>query len=292
MKVLVFGGAGFLGAHVAQALRARGHKVLTVGRSRCDVTLDVAQAPEHLTPQLAALLEGETVVVNAIGMLIERGANTFAAVHERFPQALAVACSHARVARLVHVSAIGAGTGMAGRYMRSKERGEHAVQAALATSSTDCAIVRPALLTGCFQGGASPATRLFRALARLPVVALPGVLHSGQSLLAPIEGHAAAERIASICECERALKNTALAVAEMEGPVRITYQEMMAAYRLEAGGHRTLWLPLPWWLMMLTAHAAEWLPANRVFSRDVLRMLRFGGAARHAGRTALGGVLT
>lgn len=259
MKVLVFGGAGVLGSAIASALRARGHSVTTAGRSDCDVIVDFAHDTSPET--YAELLRGTHIVVNAVGILMERGDNRFETVHVQAPTALFTACAQARVARIVHISGLGVGTGLPGAYMRSKLAAEHA----LAAGTVDYAIVRPALLVD----DACPSTRLFKWLATLPVIGLPGLWHPGTSLLAPISVQEVALGVARLCEYPKALRRT----VEMAGPTTLSYRQMLANYRNAAGKGTALWLPVPWWLMKLTALLAAHLP-QKVFSIDTVRLLQ------------------
>ena len=113
MKIIVFGGAGMIGSAIAQALRGRGHQVLTAGRRNCDIAVDFRydQSPQVFD----AIVRGADIVVNAAGILIERGDNTFSAVHLQAPSALFAACAAQRVARVVHVSAAGLSAAVAGQ---------------------------------------------------------------------------------------------------------------------------------------------------------------------------------
>jgi uncharacterized protein YbjT (DUF2867 family) len=265
MKVIVFGGAGLLGRAIATVLRSHGHQVVTAGRAGCDVVVDYRF---DNTPELfAAVVRGADIVVNAAGILTERGDNTFAAVHVAAPTALFQACAAERVARIVHISSLGVGTGIPGAYMASKLAAEQALQA----GSVDYAIVRPALLVD----AACPSTRLFQWLAKLPIIALPGLLHPGASLLAPIQVQDVAEAVTRICEHPKALRRT----IELAGPEVMSYKTMLQRYREathpETGKGLVLWLPLPWWLMKATALLAAYLP-QVVFSIDTMRMLQAG----------------
>ena len=265
MKVIVFGGAGLLGRAIATELRSHGHQVVTAGRTGCDVVVDYRF---DNTPELFAdLVRGADIVVNAAGILIERADNTFAAVHVAAPRALFQACATQRVARIVHISSLGVGTGIAGAYMASKLAAEQALQ----EGSVDYAIVRPALLVD----AACPSTLLFQSLAKLPLIALPGLLHPGASLVAPIQVQDVAEVVTRMCEHPKALRRT----IELAGPEVMTYKTMLQRYREatrpEAGKGLVLWLPLPWWLMKATALLAAHLPQS-VFSIDNMRMLQAG----------------
>jgi uncharacterized protein YbjT (DUF2867 family) len=273
MNIIVFGGAGLLGRAVAQALRSRGHQVLTAGRSGCDVSVDFRY--DHSPEVFRALVKDADIVVNAVGILIERGNNTFDAVHVQAPRALFAACAAQRVARVLHISALGVGTGIAGAYMASKLAAENALVAALShdkNCSTDWAIVRPALLVD----EACPSTRLFHRLARLPVIALPGVRRAGSSWLAPVAVSDVAQAVARMCEHEKALRR----VVELAGPQIMSYREMLMRLRRAHTLRPALWLPLPWWLMKLSSRLAQWLPQN-VFSIDTVRLLQAGCVSRH-----------
>ncbi|NJM44639.1 MAG: hypothetical protein HC858_13000 [Brachymonas sp.] len=75
------------------------------------------------------------------------------AVHVAAPRALFEACAAAHVARVVHISAMGAGhaTPIAGRYMASKRAAEAALIQAMAGSRGDAVIVRSFAFDGCGQ---------------------------------------------------------------------------------------------------------------------------------------------
>jgi uncharacterized protein YbjT (DUF2867 family) len=266
MRIVVFGGTGMLGWAITGALRQNGHEVITAGRSVCEAAVDFRYdtTPEAFLP----LLQGVDIVVNAAGILIQRGDNTFDAVHVQAPTALFAACAKARVARIVHISSLGVGTGIRGDYMASKLAAETALQA----GPVDFAIIRPALLVD----SDCPSTLLFKFLAKMPIIALPGLLHPGSSQLAPVHVQDVAEAVARICAHPKALRR----VIELGGPQDMSYRKMMTAYRHQAGKGAALWLPLPWWLMKVAALLAANLPQN-LFSIDTIRMLQAGSRPAH-----------
>ncbi len=283
MKVIVFGGAGFIGSAIAAELRSHGHQVLTAGRKGCDVTVDFAY--DQSSEVYAAIVREADIVVNAAGILIERGGNTFDAVYVKAPTALLAACAAERVARVVHISGLGltskSGGHIAGKYTAAKLACERAVHAC----PVDYAIVRPGLVLG--EG--SPATGLLQWLAKLPVIALPGWFkgpwfsggfHPGASQVAPMQVQDVAEAVTRICEHPKALRRT----IEITGPEVMTYKTLMQRLRAAAnngtGKGAALWLPMPWWLMKLGALLAEYLPQT-VYSIDTMRMLQAGGATEH-----------
>src|SRR5262245_2950162 len=155
MTTLILGGAGFIGRHAAAALAKRGHIVIIGTRypssaarrlppglhgcERREVHLERLLSPEAWEP----LLHGVDTVVNAVGILRERGAETYERVHHLAPGALAAACARGAI-RLVHVSALGLHAGARSGFLTSKLAGERAI----AARGADTSIVRPSLLDG------------------------------------------------------------------------------------------------------------------------------------------------
>jgi uncharacterized protein YbjT (DUF2867 family) len=265
MKVIIFGGAGMLGRAIAQELRSHGHSVTSAGRSGCDIHIDFRYAlhRDEFTP----IIRGADIVINAVGILIERSDENFDQVHLAAPQALFEACAKEHVARVVQISALGAGRGTKGRYIASKEAAETALATAMHDASGDWAIVRPSLL---LQSG-SPATDLFLRLARLPVHGVPGLTHTSEPVIAPMQCTDAAQAICRICEHPKALRRA----IELAGPQELRYGELLTELRASLGLRPGFTLRLPWWLMHLTARFAEHLP-QKVLSADGVRILRAG----------------
>ena len=96
MRVLLTGASGFIGRHLAEALSRHGHAVVRTTRQPGDVDgeasvdVDFTRASE-VADWLPGLRDIEAVV-NAVGILRERGPQTFAAVHVQAPCALFDAC--------------------------------------------------------------------------------------------------------------------------------------------------------------------------------------------------------
>ncbi len=176
MNVLLTGASGFIGSHLARALRTAGYVVIEARRDIGDFT---AAVPVDFTRDLSARdwlprLAGVDAVINAVGILRQHGEQTFERIHKRAPQALFTACVAAGVRRVVQISALGADRGVT-RYFLSKR----AADDYLATLPLEWTIVRPAMVFG--PGGSS--ARLFEMLAHLPLVPLPG---RGEQRLQPI----------------------------------------------------------------------------------------------------------
>jgi uncharacterized protein YbjT (DUF2867 family) len=242
MDVLLTGASGFIGSHLARALRAAGHVVIEARRHTGDVT---AGMHADFTRDLSARdwlpkLAGLDAVLNAVGILREHGSPTFECIHKRAPQALFTSCVAARVRRVVQISALGADRGVT-RYFLSKR----AADDYLATLPLEWTIVRPAMVFG--PGGSS--ARLFRKLAHLPLVPLPG---RGEQRVQPIHIDDLTEALVRILGDA----TTHRARIELVGPQMLTLRELLAALRVAMHLSPPRFLPIPMPLVRVGARVA------------------------------------
>ncbi|WP_298398150.1 complex I NDUFA9 subunit family protein [Sphingobium sp.] len=148
--VTIFGGGGFLGRQVAQALMARGARVRIAQRDLASAVkikalgnLGQSQfvaADIRKPATVARALHGSDIVINLVGVL----SGDFDAFHHEGAANVAKAAAAAGVGALVHISAIGADAASPSAYGRSKAAGEEAVKAAFPTAT----IIRPSIIFG------------------------------------------------------------------------------------------------------------------------------------------------
>src|SRR6476619_3068408 len=115
--ITVYGGSGFLGRHVVRALARRGYRIRVAVR-RPELAnflqplgrvgqIHAVQANLRYPESVLATARDAEVLINLVGILYERGRQTFDSVQASGVDAIGQAAK-ALGARLVHVSALGA----------------------------------------------------------------------------------------------------------------------------------------------------------------------------------------
>ncbi|ARO15436.1 NADH dehydrogenase [Ketogulonicigenium robustum] len=150
----VFGAGGFLGRYIVRRLAQQGWRVRAAVR---DPNLALFLRPYGTVGQVepvacnirtadsvARMVTGADLVINCVGIIAPKGPNTFQAVHVDAAGQIARLARAAGVARLVHISALGARADAPSDYQRSKAAGEAAVLAAFPSA----VILRPGLMFG------------------------------------------------------------------------------------------------------------------------------------------------
>jgi NADH dehydrogenase len=284
--VTVFGGSGFIGRYVVQALAKRGHRIRVAVR-RPDLAGHVQplgmvgqikpiQANLRYRWSIDRAVEGADSVVNLVGILAEAGRQTFDAVQSFGPRAIGEAARAAGVARVVHNSAIGADQPSTVGYIHSKAEGE----AGLLESFPDAVIMRPSIVFG-------PEDHFFNRFAGMARLspALP-LIGGGKTRFQPVFAGDVGEAIARAVDGEARRG----AIYELGGPEVLTFRQCMERL-LKVTKRRRLLLPVPWPVARIMGQVGEFVPGQPL-TRDQVRMLRFDNVvsedAKNDGRTLAG----
>jgi NADH dehydrogenase len=264
--VTVIGGSGFLGRYIVQKLAEAGFRVRVAVRSpetalflkplgglgqiqlvRGNITSDA---------QLAAAFAGAAAGVNLVGILDEKGGQTFRAVQAEGAGRAARAAAAAGVTHYVQISAIGADAASSVPYARTKAEGEAAVRAAL----PEATILRPSLVIG----PEDQFLNRFAAMARLSPV-LPVIC--GDSKFQPVYVQdVAAATLAALTSADAAGKTY-----ELGGPEVMSFRAILQMINRETRHNRRL-MDVPSGLASLMASAGDVLPFMPMTS-DQLAML-------------------
>lgn len=276
--VTVFGGSGFLGRHLVQALAKRGWRV-RVGVRRPDLAghlqplgnvgqIVPVQANVRYPDSVAAACHRADFVLNLVGVLYSAGPQTFDAVHAAGAGAVADAAKNAGAKRLVHISAIGADPHSNSAYAKSKAEGEARVRQVL----PDAVIVRPSIMFG-------PEDTFFNRFAAIARVspALP-LIGGGHTKFQPVFAGDVAEGITRLLTLDAAGgKNY-----EFGGPEVFTFRELME-FMLRTICRRRLLIPLPWGVAKAQAAILQLFP-KPLLTIDQVELLKTDNVVSEAAR--------
>ncbi len=267
-SVTVFGGSGFIGRHLVKRLAKQGWQIRVAMRhpERAKFLKPLGDVGQ-ITPVPAALqdparieaaIEGADAVVNLVGLLYEKGRQTFEAVHHQGARRVAEAAKAAGVGQFIQISAIGAGPQALADYARTKGAGEQAVRAVL----PDAVIVRPSIVFGPEDGFFN----LFAMIARYsPVLPLIG---GGKTRFQPVYVGDVAEAICHCLDNPRWRGKT----IELGGPQVYSFKELLELLLVQIKKRRLL-VPLPFALAEIEGAILQTLPVP-LLTRDQVRLLR------------------
>ena len=283
--ITIFGGSGFVGRHVVRALAKRLYRIRVAVR-RPDLAghlqplgrvgqIHAVQANVRYPASIEAAVRDADAVINLVGVLFERGAQRFAAVHAAGAAGIAQAAA-ARGAPMIHMSANGADTNSSSVYARTKAEGEQAVLAA-APSAT---IFRPSIQFG----PEDDFFNRFAAMARLsPALPLVG---GGMTRFQPAFVGDVATAVADAVDG----KTKSGTIYELGGPEVFTFKELME-FVLSTTERKRLLVPIPFAVAKLQAMVLQFLP-KPLLTPDQVELLKYDNVvsdiAQREGRTLEG----
>jgi uncharacterized protein YbjT (DUF2867 family) len=267
-RIIVVGASGFIGRYVVKRLAAEGAVIGACCRHAREAGYlrpmgDVGQvavfnADINDEAALAAVVAGADAVVNTVGILYERGKQSFEAVHHQGPARLARLAKAAGVRHFVHISALTADPAAPAAYSRSKAAGEAAVRAAF----PEAVILRPSLVFG-------PEDNFFNRFAAMAryVPALP-LIGGGTTKFQPVYVDDVAAAVAAALNRADAAGRS----FDLAGPVIFDLKQLFEMI-LRFTGRKRLLIPLPFGLASFKAFFLELLP-NPLLTRDQVRLLK------------------
>jgi uncharacterized protein YbjT (DUF2867 family) len=250
----VFGGTGFVGRQIVRALADLGYLIKVATRiperayflkTAGTVGQIVPHACRYSDPQsVQEAVKGCDVVVNCIGILFEKGKNTFQAMHVDVPRLIAQSCTKEGVSTLIHLSALGCDTTQS-KYGKSKKQGEDAILAAFPKAS----ILRPSIVFGQEDSFFNRFAQLSMILPCLPLIG------GGHTKFQPVYVGDVAKAVMAIIE------NPSFAgkIYELGGPEIFTFKEIYTMLFEQIGRKRIL-LPLPWGVAKIQGHIFSVMP--------------------------------
>jgi uncharacterized protein YbjT (DUF2867 family) len=276
--VTVFGGDGFVGRYVVQALLKSGARVRVASRNpkrgwflKAQANLgQIAYVAADITqPEtLARALNGVDIAINLVGSFANMDS-----VQNRGAANVASAAAKAGVRQFIHMSAIGADSASPSRYGKSKGDGEAAVHAAFPAAT----ILRPSIIFGREDQFINRFAGLIRMLPVVPVFS------AGTRFQPIFVGDVARAVMAALADPEAAGK-----LFELGGPQTFSMLEINK-WIAKACGREKYYFPVSNFIGASMAKLTGWLPGAPM-TWDQWLMLQSDNVVRDgaAGLSALG----
>ncbi|MDJ1008555.1 MAG: complex I NDUFA9 subunit family protein [Paracoccaceae bacterium] len=252
--VTIYGGSGFVGRYIARRMAKLGWRVRVAVRRPNEAmfvrTYGVVGQVEPVLcnirydESVAAAMDGAEVVVNCVGTFDKGGKNNFDAVQNEGAARIARLAAEEGVARMVHISAIGADIDGASLYARSKGGGE----AAVTEHMPEAVILRPSVVFGAED-------QFFNRFARMARTSLVLPLVGADTRFQPVY----VDDLAAAAEAG-ITGRAAPGIYEIGGPETATFRELMVEM-LGVIRRRRLILSIPFWAGRLMGRAFDVLSA-------------------------------
>jgi NADH dehydrogenase len=265
-RIAVFGATGFVGRHLVQMLLRRRWRVRAAARrpDRLTVPSDLSSGLERVGADVRdeaaveAVVAGVEAVVNLVGILTETPEQSYRAIHVEAARRIARAAGRHGAARLIHISALGAGEASPARSDRTKLAGEFVASEAFGGAT----IVRPSLI----YGEDDHFFNEFAAMAaRSPVLPLIG---GGTTKFQPV----AVDDVMAGLLALLVRPETAGRTYEFGGPEIFTFTQLLG-FILAATKRRRILVPIPWSVAEVLAVVAE-RTSNPPLTLDQVRLLK------------------
>src|SRR5215471_10004494 len=282
MKVFLTGATGFVGRNMLKRLLAEGHSVRALVREpekasalkeeRVELTAgDVAEGAG-----LDQGMQGCDAAVHLVGIIVEKGKNTFERVHHLGTRHVVEAAKRMGLKRLVHMSALGVRAGGVAPYQTTKWKGEEEVR----RSGIPYCILRPSVI---FGEGDGFVTQMIETMRSAPFFRpVPG---DGEPKFRPIFVEDVAACFVRALTAEAATNQT----IELGGADELALNDVLAEIARCAGVRKpAIHIPLP--LMFAGAWLAQTVLKNPPVTVDQLRMLREGSTCDIAAMVRIFGV--
>lgn len=277
-QITIFGGSGFIGRHAVRRLASEGAIIRVPTRDpEKALVLKPAGNVGQVVPiactirsdaSIAATIGNSDAVINLIGILFERGKNTFEAIHVETAARIARLAKEQGATQFIHMSTLGADAGSLSSYARSKMAGEQAVR----TFFPEAAILRPSIVFGPEDNFFN----LFATLARFfPFLPLIG---GGKTKFQPVYVGDVAKAMVAILK----RPDVQGQVFELGGPQIYTFRELLEKMMQETGRHRRFF-NMSWKFAKMHAAMHEMLPLPRpLITRDQVDLLRTDNVIRNS----------
>ena len=264
----VFGGTGFLGRYIVQKLAREGVRIKIATRTPQsayflrpygDVGQIVPVMCDYSQASIENMIEDCDIVVNCVGILYEKGKNSFKKIHTDLPSTIAKACRKHNVARFVHISALGVNSA-GSKYAKSKLKGEEKVL----SHFEKAAILRPSVVFGAEDEFFNRFAAMMRFLPFLPLIG------GDKPVMQPVYVNDVAQAVHNVVFGDEVHQGRVYSLA---GPEKMGFARIYGIIFEATNRWRPL-VRLPFWLAKIQAFFLQLLPGAPLLTVDQVRSLQ------------------
>jgi len=266
---LIFGASGQIGRNLIRSLTKNNIKVTALTRNihQKGYILKTQANPGYLELVEGSIFDYDLVTklfsnadlcVNLVGILFEKGRNTFNNIHVEFPKMISKLASTYKIQKFVHLSALGIESAEDSIYAQSKLKGEKEIL----DNFKRAVILRPSIV---YSVDDNFTTQLMTLLGILPVFP---IYYNGKTKFRPIHCSDLTNSITKIITND--IKES---IIEFAGPEEMTFKDILEKL-LSSIEKKRLLLPMPISLARITAHIFELLP-KPLITIDQLKLLKY-----------------
>ena len=266
---LIFGASGQIGRNLIRSLTKNNIKVTALTRNihQKGYILKTQANPGYLEIVEGSIFDYELIkklfskadlCVNLVGILFEKGKNTFTNIHVEFPKMISKLASTYQLEKFVHLSALGIESAEDSMYAQSKLSGEKEIL----NNFKKSVIVRPSIV---YSVNDNFTTQLMTLLGLLPIFP---IYYNGKTKFRPIYCSDLTNSITKIITDD--IREN---VIEFVGPEEMSFKDILGKL-LSSIEKKRLLLPMPISLARMTAYIFELLP-KPLITNDQLRLLQY-----------------
>lgn len=271
MRILITGASGFIGNHLACALKELGHEIVACVRNikeyeryhpgidvvECDFSLDTCMETWIVR------LTGVDSVINTVGIIREKGRQRFDTLHRQTPIALFKACEQVGVRKVIQISALGADETAFSQYHLTKR----AADKFLMSLDLKWIIAMPSIVYGPGEKSMS----FFKAMAALPMTPLLG---KGQQAIQPIHINDFTTAMLTLLTPGAPSHIT----VPLVGPAPITMKELFSLLKGWLGIRKIRFIGISYQLALATSWIGKLIPDSPI-TKESIQMLKTGNTA-------------
>lgn len=240
-RVLLTGATGFVGGYVLKRLISGGYVPVCLVRKPDKLAARAGEfAGAEMVPvegdvlfpaSIKRAVEQADCAIHLVGIIMERGRNTFGRVHYEGTRNVVQACQEAGIRRYLHMSALGARADAVSKYHKTKHLAEEYVK----KSGLDWTIFRPSIIHGP-EGEFMQMMKTFACSLLPPMMPYFG---TGENRVQPVDVRDVAECFVAALSVDRSVHHS----YDLGGPRSYTWKALYQICKKHIPGAKA-WKPL------------------------------------------------